>query len=525
MSSIETTRRLSPWRVGIALLALGGLGTAAVFGMQSWAANATAEPDEPWFAAYVDVTATPHYAFETPADPTAPDVMLSFVVASPTADCEPSWGAAYTLDEASSALDLDRRIARLQQNGGAVAVSFGGQANDELALTCTDTSDLEKAYADVVERYGTGTIDLDIEGDALRDRAANIRRATAIADLQSARRAAGEPLAVWLTLPVAPGGMTEDATTTIAEFLAADVDLAGVNLMTMNYGASLEDGVTMVDAAESALSEARRQLGALYTRAGQSISDRDLRSKIGATPMIGQNDVSDEVFTIADAEELNAWALEEKLGRVSMWSANRDQECGSNYVATAIVSDACSGVSQDGDTFTAVLSAGFTGSLALDEHLITTPEPTTAAEAVDDPATSPYPIWAADGSYVTGAKVVWHRNVYEAKWWTRGDLPDNPVLNSWETPWQLIGPVMPGETPVPQAVLPAGTYPDWSGTVAYQKRDRVLFGGVPFEAKWWTQGDSPEASAADADSSPWVALTQKQIDVLMAPAADPTPVP
>lgn len=99
------------------------------------------------------------------------------------------------------------------------------------------------------------------------------------------------------------------------------------------------------------------------------------------------------------------------------------------------------------------------------------------------------------------------------------------MLNSWETPWQLIGPVMPGEPPVPQAVLPAGTYPDWTGTVAYQKRDRVLFGGVPFEAKWWTQGDSPEASAADADSSPWVALTQKQIDALVAPVADPTPVP
>ena len=64
--------------------------------------------------------------------------------------------------------------------------------------------------------------------------------------------------------------------------------------------------------------------------------------------------------------------------------------------------------------------------------------------------------------YLEGEKVVRHHNVYEAKWWTKGDVPDNPVLQSWETPWNLIGPVLPGEKPIPQPTVPKDTYPSWS---------------------------------------------------------------
>ena len=60
--------------------------------------------------------------------------------------CTPSWGAAYSLADAASSLDLDRRVARLQQLGGTVAVSFGGLANQELAVTCTDPAQLKAAY-------------------------------------------------------------------------------------------------------------------------------------------------------------------------------------------------------------------------------------------------------------------------------------------------------------------------------------------------------------------------------------------
>ena len=63
------------------------------------------------------------------------DVVLGFVVADPDDACTPSWGGAYTLDEAATGLDLDRRIARYRERGGQeeqVGCSLGAGP----ALTC-----------------------------------------------------------------------------------------------------------------------------------------------------------------------------------------------------------------------------------------------------------------------------------------------------------------------------------------------------------------------------------------------------
>jgi chitinase len=509
-------RRLSIWRVIGAALVAAIVVSGGVVGFQYWSARASVET-QPWFASYVDVTATPRFAFENLGSTSTKDAVLSFVVSSPSDACTPSWGAAYTLDQARGSLDLDRRIARLQQQGGTVAVSFGGQANSELAVGCTDETALKNAYAKVVDRYKVGTIDLDLEGTGLVDADAAARRAAAIASLQQERRAAGKSLAVWLTLPVAPTGMTSDGTDAIAAMLKAKVDIAGVNVMTMDYGGSRDTTKSMAKNSETAVTAAQRQLGILYNQAKLHQSDPSLWAKIGATPMIGQNDVKGEVFTLADATAFNAWAVSTGLGRISMWSANRDKTCGSNYVDLTVVSDACSGVNQGKKTFAGVLAKGFDGHISLGEAAVTTAEPTSTATA-DDPAHSPYAIWGTSDSYLKGTKVVWHHNVYQAKWWTKGDVPDNPVLNAWETPWELVGPVLAGETPIPQPTLPAGTYPQWTGSGQYDKGQRVLFDGVPFEAKWWTQGDSPEAASADPDSSPWTPLTQDEIDQILGGA-------
>jgi chitinase len=515
----ESGRRLSPLRVIGAFLVAVIVIAGGVVGFQWWSAKASVDA-KPWFASYVDVTATPRFAFENLGATKTQDAVLSFVVSSKSNPCTPTWGTAYTLDQARGSLDLDRRIARLQQQGGTVAVSFGGQRNDELAVGCTDESSLKAAYASVVDRYDVGTIDLDLEGGGLTDPTANTRRASAIAALQQERRDSGKGLAVWLTLPVAPSGLTSDATDAIDAMLKAKVDIAGVNVMTMDFGSSKDAEKSMAAAAEQAVSSAQHQLGVLYDLNKTHLSDPSLWAKIGATPMIGQNDVVAEVFSLADAKTFNAWATSKGVGRMSMWSANRDKTCGSNYVDTSVVSDSCSGVSQGKTTFASLLAKGFDGHIALGESAVTTAEPTSTANVKDDPAHSPYAVWDAANSYLKGTKVVWHHNVYVAKWWTKSDVPDNPVLNAWETPWTLVGPVLPGETPIPQPTVPAGTYPNWTGTASYEKGTRVLFDGVPFEAKWWTQGDSPEAASSNPDSSPWNPLTQDEIDKLLG--GDPT---
>jgi chitinase len=226
---------LSPARVLVALASLGALGIGGVAGVSHVVAAAQTS-DNGWFAGYVDVTATPRYAFEDPAVAADRDVVLGFVVAAKSDACSPSWGAAQSLDGASTALDLDRRIARLRQRGGDVLVSFGGAANTDLATECTDQQELTRAYSSVIDRYDVSTIDLDIEGPALSAAGAAQRRAAAISAIQQRVRAAGGKLAVWLTLPVTPSGLDDNAFGVVEAMLAAHVDIAGVNAMTMDFG-------------------------------------------------------------------------------------------------------------------------------------------------------------------------------------------------------------------------------------------------------------------------------------------------
>ncbi len=505
MSARFPGRRLSVLRLSLLSLAVGGLVVGGLTGFNRWEDARVAESTGAFFAGYVDVTATPSYEFEDPAVKTGGSVVLSFVVASRTEPCTPSWGTFYGLDEAESALDLDRRVARLAQDGGEAIVSFGGLLNDELATACTDPGDLKDAYAEVIDRYRLSTVDLDIEGENLKDTDAGKRRAEALAALQSERAGTDTPLNVWLTLPVAPTGLTAEGTAAVAQFLEAGVDLAGVNVMTMDYGGSRPEGTSMLTASQNAADATHRQLQVLYERAGIEIGPQAAWRKIGLTPMIGQNDVKGEVFTLEDAKAFNIFAAERGVGRMSMWSLNRDGTCSENYADTTVVSDACSGIDQQGLQFAPILGDGFEGRAAtLGEEPVVEEAPEALVE--DDPDTSPYPIWSDVGIYREDDRVVWHGNVYTAKYWTQGDLPDDPVLQAEETPWTLLGPVLPDERPVPVVTAPAGLYPAWDAQAVYERGDRILVDGRVYEAKWWSQSDSPEAAEQGSDASPWEKL-------------------
>jgi len=506
-------RRLSPVRVILAVLILAGIFYFGSKNIRRWEEERIImSTRDPWFASYVDVTAKPQYPFEQNANlENQGNVVLAFIVSSSEDACTPSWGNYYSLDEANDELDLDRRIARLRQLGGSVAVSFGGQLNDELAINCKDFNKLKEAYKSIIDRYDIDTIDFDIEGEGLSNPDAIKRRAKVIADLQKEFRSNDKNLAVWLTLPVTPQGLTESGTNAVASMLSNGIDLSGVNIMTMDYGESRQADQTMQYASERALIETHRQLGILYDQAHISLSDTALWAKLGATPMIGQNDILGEIFTLDDAKGFNEFTLAKGLTRMSMWSANRDIKCGDNYVNITVVSDSCSGIKQEQFDFANTLGQGFSGDISSNSSTITIESPKTKT-VTDDPAKSPYQIWTENGTYLEGTKVVWHQNVYQAKWWTKGDIPDNPVLQAYQTPWQLVGPVLPGEKPIPQPTLPLGTYPVWDGTVIYDAGERVLFNNVPYEAEWWTQGDSPAAATSNPDSSPWITLTKEQIE-------------
>jgi chitinase len=334
----------------VALLAAGGYG-----GVQMFQTIQAAKVDNPWFTGYVDATVTPPYAFEAPVRDSAKNVILSFIVASNDDFCTPSWGTHYSLDAAADALKVDARVAALEAAGGVAEISFGGVINHELSTVCTDPGRLVAAYTAVINRYDITTIDLDIEADDLSNTEGGQRRAVAIKALQENRRADGRDLGVWLTLPVAPFGLTADGKTAVAQLLAAGVDLTGVNAMTMNFGQSRSSGDSMAQASIEALNAAHAQLQNLYSAVGTELSNQETWSRMGATPMVGQNDTPHEVFTLDDAATLNSFAREKGIGRVSMWSLNRDRSCDPNQMTVETVSNACSGVEQGDRYFSDVL--------------------------------------------------------------------------------------------------------------------------------------------------------------------------
>jgi len=495
--------RLSWLRLGVLILVLAGLGAGGTFAVLRLrdAAGPTAKS---WAVPYVDVTLTPTFEFQDPEANPANDVALAFVVADPEDGCAPSWGGAYSPDEAAASLELDRRISQLRSAGGNIVLSVGGLNNSELAVACTDQARLTDAYRQLVRRYDVATLDLDIEGTAVADQASLRRRALALAALQAERGKAGEPLAVWLTLPVAPEGLTADGLGAVRATLEGGVSLRGVNVMTMDFGSEPGTEPDMLELTTQALEATHRQLSDLYLRLGVQLTSSQVWSRIGATPMIGQNDVDAERFTLDDARGLATLAVEKGLGRVSMWSLNRDAGCRGTFTNVVVHSNTCSGVAQDALAFSSVfagLPGSAVGTSGRDSVAIPNQEPT-----VDDPKTSPYPVWRLTALYVSRYKVVWHGVVYEAKWANQGVDPSAAGDAANPTPWSVIGPVSPTETAPAPSPMVTGVSDEWSSATVYGRGDRVLFDGLPYQARWSTTGDAPPTEYPIDPDEPWQPL-------------------
>jgi chitinase len=492
--------RLSWLRLGLLVLVLAGLGgggTAAVLHVRD-TAGPTAKS---WAVPYVDVTLTPRFEFQDPEANPANSVALAFVVADPRDGCSPSWGGAYSLDEAGASLDLDRRISQLRSAGGDVLLSVGGLNNAELAVACTDQPRLTDAYRQLVRRYDVGTLDLDIEGTAVADQASLRRRALALATLQAERQSAGHPLAVWLTLPVTPEGLTADGLEAVRMTLQGGVVLRGVNVMTMDFGSKQGSDPDMLGLTTQALESTHRQLSDLYLRLGVQLTSPQVWSRLGATPMIGQNDVDSERFTVDDARGLASFALDKGLGRVSMWSLNRDASCRGTFANVVVHSDTCSGTAQDARAFSSVfagLPGAAVGTSGAESVTIPTQEPT-----VDDAQTSPYPVWRLTAQYVGGYKVVWHGVVYEAKWSNQGVDPSAAGETASPTPWSVIGPVSTTDTAPRPSPTVTGVTLVWNPATVYARGERVLFDGLPYEAKWSTKGEAPGTQYPIGPDEPW----------------------
>ena len=262
---------------------------------------------------------------------------LAFVLSSPSGI---GWQGAGTIsdDTLANGTTILSQVQAIQAAGGDVTISFGGAAGQEAALTAMTAANLQAEYQSVIDRYHVHSLDFDIEGAAVADQRSLTLRDQALVGL----KAANPGLNVSFTLPVLPTGLTADGLNVLASAKHDGLNVDLVNIMTMDYGASVDNGGQMgVDAINATIATEKQ------------IASLGLPSKIGITPMIGVNDVASEVFTLADAQALVNYAqMDANVARLAMWSVARDN---GNSAGAPYASPDSSGIAQQPYAFSAIL--------------------------------------------------------------------------------------------------------------------------------------------------------------------------
>jgi len=138
------------------------------------------------------------------------------------------------------------------------------------------------------------------------------------------------------------------------------------------------------------------------------------------------------------------------------------------------------------------------------------------------------PTWNSSDVYVGGDEVVYNGIHYRAKWWNQGTNPE--TQGEWG-PWESLGAYNGGgQGGDPEddnqgsdeggntednnqggneggdqggTVTPDPSITTWNSSSVYVGGDEVMYNGVRYRAKWWTQGDNPETQGP---WGPWQAL-------------------
>ncbi|MEH7150950.1 carbohydrate-binding protein, partial [Bacillus thuringiensis] len=92
----------------------------------------------------------------------------------------------------------------------------------------------------------------------------------------------------------------------------------------------------------------------------------------------------------------------------------------------------------------------------------------------EKPSEKPEGSWNSEKTYNGGAKVTYKDVTYQAKWWTKGDMPGRSDV------WERLGEQI--------------TIEPWKKGFGYKGGEKVTFEGVTYQAKWWTNSDIPGKS-------------------------------
>ena len=204
--------------------------------------------------------------------------------------------------------------------GGHVKASFGGAGGTYVESDCGDAASFAAAISDFVDATGITDLDFDVEQAPALTQAANAMRGQALKMVQDSKN-----IQVSFTLegdPTPNGGLNSDGISVVTEAVAAGVRISHVNLMVMDFG-DMAAGTPLAPICIGSLTDGNAELMKIIP----GLTTEQAWAMLGATPDIGQND-DREVFSLADAQALAAFAMAHRLGLLSFWSLERDQVCG-----------------------------------------------------------------------------------------------------------------------------------------------------------------------------------------------------
>ena len=296
----------------------------------------------PIFSPYVDMTLTSgQNVVQMAHDAGLKDVTLAFIQSNGNGGI--GWGGSGTItnDVFSNGSNVLTAIQGLHAAGVNVTISFGGAAGQDAAATATSASQLQAEYQSVIDRYGVKSLDFDIEGAVSSNAAANKLRDQALKALE----AANPDVHISYTIATMPTGLVSEGMNLLATALADGVRIDTVNVMAMDYGSASDNGGKMGLNAILAIQSVEGQLNSLGMTS----------TKVGVTPMIGMNDTSTEIFTLADAQQLVSYAATDpRVAEISMWSLARDNGTGAGATWASPTS---SSISQTPYQFSVILGS------------------------------------------------------------------------------------------------------------------------------------------------------------------------
>lgn len=243
---------------------------------------------------------------------------LAFIINS-GGGCNPAWDGEFATSSAwGKSLTDSMRAAGIAYN-----ISFGGASGNDISAACSVTQ-LVNAYRNIITTYQPNGLDFDIENGTAN-----------VANVMSALKtihASFPNVKLSFTVPVMPDGLDSTAKSIVTQAKNAGLTFS-VNIMTMDYSSSHTGD--MGQYAISALNATHVYLRSLYPEKTAA----QVWAMLAPTSMIGVNDIVQEKFTLQDATELTAFANQNGLAWISMWSLDRDHPCST----TSPAREDCSG--------------------------------------------------------------------------------------------------------------------------------------------------------------------------------------